>query len=104
MSGTDQTAHALGGPGGQLGGQTSPQQMQAKFQTVVAGVREVFQAFNAIPGVDKAKLQRAAQLMQEATQLLATAVPNGGPQAPGGAPPGAAPGAPSPQPPPGAPG
>jgi hypothetical protein len=95
MSGTEQTAQALGGPGGQLGGQTSPQQMQAKFQSVVAGVQEVFRVFNAIPGADKAKIQQAAQLMQQATQLLASAVPKGG----AGQAPGASPGASSAQPP-----
>src|SRR5882757_8715020 len=89
---------AAGATQGMVGATNSPAQMQAKFQSVVAGVREVFQAFNAIPGVDKEKLQQAAQLMQQATQLLASAVPQKG-GAPGGAP-----GAQPPQPTPGAPG
>ncbi len=106
MSGTEQTAQALGGPGGQLGGQTPQAQMMAKFKSVVTGVQEVFQVFQSIPGADQQKVQQARQLMEQAVQLLAASVqkPGGGGAAMSGGAPGMSPGAASgASPPPGMP-
>lgn len=76
MSG--ETAQALGGPGGQIGGPAPQAQLADKFHGVIAGVREIMQIARRIPGIDQAKLDQAAQSMQQAFQLFSTALPRAG--------------------------
>lgn len=77
MSGTQQTAQALGGPGGQLGGGGAGQDVGAKLKQVGAGVQEVIQLVGSIPGADQQKVQQAQSMVQQAAQLLIAAVPKG---------------------------
>lgn len=74
-------------------------QMMAKFQSVIAGVKEVVSVIGAMPGADKEKVQQAVGMLSQAVQLLAAAIPKPG-GAPGGAM-GAPPGGPAPGVPPG---
>lgn len=59
-------------------------QMAAKFQSVIAGVKEVIQVISAMPGVDKEKVQQAMAALQQGVQLLAAAIPKAGGPTPGG--------------------
>lgn len=76
MSGAQQTAQALGGPGGSLGG--VKQGASEKIRAVGQGVEEVFRMLQSIPGVDQQKLTQARAMFQQAAQLIIASVPQGG--------------------------
>lgn len=75
MSGVQQTAQALGGPGGQIGG---GQGAIAKLKQVGQEIQRVLQMFASAPGVDQQKVQQAAALIQQAAQLLTASAPQQG--------------------------
>lgn len=89
MSG--ETAQALGGPGGQVGGPQSPNQLQAKFSAVTTGATELLQILMRVPGVDQAAIKEGAQKLSEGMVLIARAV-QGAQSAPGAMPTPAQPG------------
>jgi hypothetical protein len=78
-----------GAPQGQNVGAQAAQSLQKLFQMN----QQMLQQLAKIPGLDQAKFHQAVQLFQQATHLIAEAMPKGGGmQQPGGAmPPGAPP-------------
>lgn len=60
------------------GGAGGANALQAKFQTVVSGAREIIQALSKVPSVDQAKLQQAVQSLQQGIHMIAEAVQGGG--------------------------
>lgn len=79
MSGTAPTPMAphpslQGATSGMGAAPPSGNPVQAKFQAVVAGMREVLQIAARLPGADQAKVKQATEMFRQGAQLLAQAV------------------------------
>ena len=95
-------------PGGQPPGQPGGPQKMVQLNTLVQQAHEMMQRLiqelAKVPGLNQQQFQQGVQMMQQATQIIASAMPKGqgqpgqggaqpgGPPAPGGAPPGGMPG------------
>ncbi len=77
MSGTAQTAQALGGPGGQVGGSPAPpggapgqnpamqNPMVQQMQTAIQSMRAFVMAVKQHPGADQATIDQGAQMIRQ---------------------------------------